>query len=571
MKLQTSCSLRLIFSQPTNVSEAVKRLIGFLVDQGVSDQKFLDEFQLAATEAIENAVEHGCAGPGDRFVEIALTVSSVEVQLEIVDPLKLEGWSGKELSTEDPLANLGRRRPLIEQMTTGSEDIRRDGMHVLILRKSFGPLSWNYEPGSQERLLNSMTEEVSASYEMINALIGLGELVASTGDMDSFLQQALERLCALTRAELVYVRTRGSNGLLLAGKAGPLMLNLQPSIELNSPGIETSVFATGEEATVTENAMLETSDPLCGQLKAAFVAPIFFKNQRRGVLVLARHNAGSGFFTAAQLQVARVVGEYLGIVSKMSELQQRRDSEQRAVRELEIAAEIQMSLMPQNFRLNEHLDTFGTCQPALKAGGDYFDLISVSGGATLVVIADVMGKGVSAALLANMLRTNIRAQLDLADDPGRLLTVVNRVMAPDLVKLGMFITAACAWISPDGGQIRAASAGHPPGLLGPSGSSRSCLQSQGLPIGVLNDTKYETRLSSFGVGEMLFLYTDGIPEACDADGEFYDVDGIKRDLAKSPATSARDVVHRVLDSVDYFSNHTLPTDDRTLVAIIRNN
>ena len=465
----------------------------------------------------------------------------------------------------------GRREFLTEQVTTGMEDVHRDGMHVLILRKSLGQLSWNYEAGFQERLLNSMTEEVCASYEMINALTGLGELVASAGDMDSFLQHALERLCELTRAEAVYVRTRRSNDLLLAGKVGPLMLNLQPSIELNSPGIETSVFATGEEATVTEDAMIETSDPLCGQLKAAFVAPIFFKNQRRGVLVLARHNAESGFFTAAQLQVARVVGEYLGIVSKMSELQQRRDSEQRAVRELEIAAEIQMSLMPQNFRLNEHLDTFGTCQPALKAGGDYFDLISVSGGATFVVIADVMGKGVSAALLANMLRTNIRAQLDLADDPGRLLTVVNRVMAPDLVKLGMFITAACAWISPDGGQIRAASAGHPPGLLGPAGSSGSCLQSQGLPIGVLDDTKYETRLSSFGVGEMLFLYTDGIPEACDPDGEFYDVDGIKRDLAKSPATSARDIVHRVLDSVDYFSNHTLPTDDRTLVAVIRNN
>ena len=99
-----------------------------------------------------------------------------------------------------------------------------------------------------------------------------------------------------------------------------------------------------------------------------------------------------------------MVGEYLGVVSKMSELQQRRDSEQRALRELEIAADIQMSVMPQNFRLNEHLDTFGTCQPALKAGGDYFDLISLSSGASFVVIADVIGKGVSAALLANMLR-----------------------------------------------------------------------------------------------------------------------------------------------------------------------
>ena len=413
-----------------------------------------------------------------------------------------------------------------------------------------------------------MTEEVCASYEMINALTGLGELAASTGDMASFLREALERLCELTKAESVYVRMRSTDELLLAGRAGTLQLKLQPSIDLKSSGIESSVFKTGEEATVTA---LETCDPLCGQLQAAFVAPIFFKNQPRGVLVLARHDGSFGFFTAAQLQVARVVAEYLGIVSTMSELQQQREVEQRAMRELEIAAEIQMSLMPQNFRLNDHLDTFGTCQPALKAGGDYFDLIPLSSGGTLVVIADVMGKGVSAALLANMLRTNIRAQLDLADDPGRLLTVVNRVMSPDLAKLDMYITVACAWISPDGGQIRAASAGHPPGLLGPTGNSHSCLQSQGLPIGVLNDTQYETRLSPFGVGEMLFLYTDGIPEACDPAGKFYDLDGIQRDLAKSPATSARDVVQKVLDSVDYFSNYTLPADDRTLVAIIRNN
>ena len=571
MKLQTSCSLHLIFSQPTDVSEAVTRLAGFLADQGVHDQKFLNEFQVAATKAINAAIEGGCGGKGDRFVEIALRINSVEVRLEIVEPLEPEELSGKALLPEDSREKEGRERSSIGPMTSESDDTRPDGMRVLILRKSLGTVAWNYEPGSQERLLNSMTEEVCASYEMINALIGLGELVASTGDMDSFLHRALERLCELTRSETVYVRMSCSNGLLLAGQVGPLALNLEPSIGLSSPGIETSVFATGEEATVIENAMLETSDPLCGQLQAAFVAPIFFKNQRRGVLVLARSNAADGFFTAAQLQLARVVGEYLGIVSKMSELQQRRDSEQRAMRELEIAAEIQMSLMPQNFRLNEHLDTFGTCQPALKAGGDYFDLISLSSGATFVVIADVMGKGVSAALLANMLRTNIRAQLDIAEDPGRLLTVVNRVMAPDLVKLDMFITAACAWISPDGEQIRVASAGHPPGLLGAAGSSRSCLESQGLPIGVLNDTKYETRLSTFAVGEMLFLYTDGIPEACDADGEFYDVDGIRRDLDKSPATSARDAVQRVLDSVDYFSNHTSPTDDRTLVAVIRNN
>jgi sigma-B regulation protein RsbU (phosphoserine phosphatase) len=568
MKLQTSCSLHLVLSQPTDTSEAVASLIGFLGDQGMHDPAFLDEFRRAATEAIDDAIERGCAGEAERFVEITLTLNSLEVQLEIVNPSDLEDWSSEgTLAERSPDAG---KSPLV-QMTAGMDEHPRQGMRVSVLRKSLGKVTWGYEPGFQERLLNSMADEVCSSYEMINALIGLGELVAGAADMDSFLRQALERLCELTRAEAVYVRMNRSNALELAGQAGERVANLQESIGLNVPGIETSVFMTGEEATIINGAMIGRADPLSGRVEAAFVAPIFFKSRRCGVLVLIPGGASPGFFTAAQLQVARVVGEYLGIVSELSELQRRRESEQRALRELEIAAEIQMALMPQNFRVNEHLDTFGTCKPALKAGGDYFDLVSLSSGATFAVIADVMGKGVSAALLANILRTNIRAHLHLAEDPGRLLTAINRIMAPDLAKIGMFITATCAWISADGGEIKVASAGHPPALLGSAGRSRACLQSPGLPIGVLEDTRYETRLSTFDVGELLFLYTDGIPEACGPDGEFYEIDGIKRDLAKSPPRSAQEIVQRVLDSVDYFSHHSSPTDDRTLVAIIRNN
>jgi len=134
-------------------------LMGFLGDQGVHDQKFLDEFEPAATEAINDAIEHGCTGPGDRFAEVTLTVNSVEVQLEIVNPSDLEGWSGEAPLLEDPLAD---GNSLVGRMTTGMKEVRRDGIHILTLRKSLGQLSWNYEPGFQERLLNSMSEKICA-------------------------------------------------------------------------------------------------------------------------------------------------------------------------------------------------------------------------------------------------------------------------------------------------------------------------------------------------------------------------------------------------------------------------
>jgi hypothetical protein len=86
MKLQTSCSFHLLFSQPNEVAQAVACLMGFLGDQGVRDEKFREEFQTAATEAIKDGLKRCHAGLPDRFVEIKLRINSIEVQLEIVSP-----------------------------------------------------------------------------------------------------------------------------------------------------------------------------------------------------------------------------------------------------------------------------------------------------------------------------------------------------------------------------------------------------------------------------------------------------------------------------------------------------
>jgi len=444
----------------------------------------------------------------------------------------------------------------------------RDGQHVLSMRKAFNGPAWEYEPGQQEKVLGAMTEELGSSYEMINALIGLGELLASADEMYAFLRLALSRLCELTGAEAAYARMLVGPDLALSGQAGSLSPALPDALGLQSPGIETQVFASGEEVTVTNSQLLDLKDPLCGRVQAAFVAPIFFKNNRRGVLVLAQKSITT-FFTAAQLKVTRVVAEYLGIIAAMNDLQQRRESEQRALRELEIAAEIQLSLMPQRFDGICGIDIFGSCKPALKAGGDYFDIVSLPDGSVFIVVADVMGKGISAALLANMLRTHIRAKLDDATDPGLLITSVNHSMAPDLVKLDMFITAACAWISPDRSTIREVNAGHPNGLIYHNGTPRSALKSQGLPIGVLPDSRYDTHSCPFEPGDCLILFTDGIPEADNENGTFFEVDGIRSTIAKSPADSARTLVTTVLDAVDRFSSHAPPGDDRTMLAVIR--
>ena len=569
MNLEISNVLYVRDPKIEDVSKAVAMLIGFLRDQNVTGGTFLDEFELAATEAINNAIVHGCAASEQKFLNAEVIIKPGEVELSITDPSSFPGWSGEATLPADPLAENGRGRFLIEQMTTDLEHKLRDGHHVLVMRKAFeAGTTWEYEPGKSEEILNAMSEELGASHEMINALIGLGELLAIADEISLFMSLALARLCELTGAEAAYLRMQKGDALVLAGQVGTQDMALPEAIAPTDAGIEFQVFASGAEATVTSSHALAADDPLSGRIDSAFVMPIFLNNDRRGVLVIAKQTF-SAFFTPAQLKVMRVVAEYLGIICSMNELRQRRESEQLALRELEIAAEIQLSLMPQHFDQAENLDIFGACEPALKAGGDYFDIVLLPDGAVFVVIADVMGKGISAALLANMLRTNIRSVINEAADPGRLVEIVNRTMAPDLAKLDMFITVACAWISPDRSLVREANAGHPPGLICRRSEPCALLQSQGLPVGVLPESEYETHEFRFEAGDCLLLFTDGIPEAENQSGAFFELSGLQKAIASAPLTTTAELVKRVLRTVGQFSSYAPPGDDRTVLAITR--
>lgn len=552
-----------------DASEIVLRVCGFLRDHGVGDESFHDQFQLAAAEALNNAIEHGCAGVVDSSVHVVCRLNGERVELEVSDPSDFGGWTGEAELPDDPLAEGGRGRFLMKQMTDRVEHRREGGRHILLLEKRLPVGSLPYEAGGLDVMLGAMTEELGSSYEMINALIGLGELLAGADEMSSFLQLALERLRELTLADTVYVRMLQGEALIPSGRVGDGAPGLAPSVGIAADGLEARVFETGEEVAITNGRALPASDPLSGLADAIFVAPVFFKMRRRGVLVLLRQG-DEHFFTAAQLKVTRVVAEYLGIVWAMNELQQRRESEQRALRELEIAAEIQLSLMPARFAVDPGLDIHGACRPALKAGGDYFDVIPLPGGGLLVAIADVMGKGISAALLANMLRTNIRAKIELAAEPGRLVAEINRILAPDLAKLDMFITFACAWIAPDRSFVRTSNAGHPAALVfRAAGGEAIELPAQGLPVGVLPDSVYEESDTPLHPGDTLVFFTDGIPEAMAPDSSFFDISGLVGCVRSRPVDSAEELVARLLAAVDTFSGHAPPADDRTLVVLRR--
>ena len=420
MNCELSCFLEVQDPGLPDITKTVMHLMGFLRDHGITDDTFLGEFELAAAEAINNATEHGCSASQKKFFRVWLYLRSDSIELRVMDPSDFEGWKEAASLPDNPFSEGGRGHFLMTQMTDAILHERENGCHVLVLSKRLSQ-RWQYEPGLAETTLSEMTDELVSSYEMINTLVGLGEWLATAPDMYAFMDGALDRLCQVTGAETAYVRFEDQGKLALLRQWGKMLKPPSNVLDIMSPGVEADVFRTGSEITLPMDFLMPDDDPMCGSLVSGFVSPVLFKDQKRGVLVMGR-TTPSQFFDAGKLKIARMVADYLGIIVTLGELQKRRGAEERALRDLEIAAQIQLSLMPNEFSSAKGLDIYGTCRPALQAGGDYFDVLVLPDQSILCTMADVMGKGLSAALVAAMLRTNLHAIVaSNQTDPGGII------------------------------------------------------------------------------------------------------------------------------------------------------
>ena len=259
------------------------------------------------------------------------------------------------------------------------------------------------DAAEMEATIESMTEELSRSYEDVAALFRFAEELATSTSLLEFLDRSFERLLGLVTAQSAFIRLVSADGISLE-LIGPTPAKapwVERLIPLDSAAAAATAFKTGQPVTVENCAKLPPSDPLHHHEGSAFACPIFFRSTPLGCLVVTR-SVHLGYFSAGELGLIRVIADFLGIVRTTNLLQEQRQAQQRALRELEIASAIQQSLLPRMFPDDANYRICGVCQSAQEVGGDYFDALSLPRDGILLVIADVMGKGVPAALLATV-------------------------------------------------------------------------------------------------------------------------------------------------------------------------
>lgn len=539
------------------VPPAVDALQQHLAARGAANEA-LDAIRLAVTEAITNAVAHGQGA----HVRLDWSWHGDWLDVKVSEPGHFEAPPDWDQLPADDLQESGRGGFLIAQLMDGATHTNRDGVHTVHLRKRLGAAQTGAATIDElDRTLAAMTEDLGASYEVLSALFRLAEALATSEDLAAFAARALQ-LRQLVDADAMLIRlSNEGNGLQTLAGAGSL--DAPPLLPPDAAALEAEVFRSGTERTIDDRTRLPPGDPLRGEAGSAFVCPIDFQGRKLGVCAIVRNRPGA-FFTAGQLSLARTLNEFLGIACASAELEAQRRAELQARRELEIAAQIQQSLLPTRFPDRGRWRLHGHCVNAQEVGGDFFDVIEVPGG-ILLVIADVMGKGVPAALYALVLRTAIRSRLDLAADPGRLLTAINAQIAPDLEPHGMFITAQAVFLADH--RIDYANAGHCPLLLLAHERGLRVLEEGGMPLGVAGREEFASHRVDFERGQVLLMLTDGLLETTNPQGAMLGLGGLALIAGTLTGQTAPDLCRNLLAAVDAFGGGRAAEDDRTLLVV----
>jgi sigma-B regulation protein RsbU (phosphoserine phosphatase) len=234
--------------------------------------------------------------------------------------------------------------------------------------------------------------------------------------------------------------------------------------------------------------------------------------------------------------------------------------------ELEIARNIQESLLPASLPEVNGMDIAARAVPATEIGGDFYDVITLPGGRAGLLIADVSGKGVPAALFMALSRTVVRANALWHARPKEVITDANRMIAKD-ASSGMFVTLFYAALDPAKQELTFVNAGHNPPMLAREGEPVRELGITGIALGALENASYEERTVQLNAGDVLVLYTDGVTEAVNDRDEQFGVDRLKETIRVSAGADAGRLVDRIVQDVTAFASATPQYDDITLMVL----
>jgi serine phosphatase RsbU (regulator of sigma subunit)/anti-sigma regulatory factor (Ser/Thr protein kinase) len=435
-------------------------------------------------------------------------------------------------------------------------------------------LAWAREVGSWDAVLVSwaklfshvsLEEQVSAdlSAELVRAwdrltfLYELTKIAGSYSGLSEMLDSVVVSLGQVIESGDVFLATDGETGEISVISSGQKIdIPFRLYDHLKSARSPVSFDEIREMDQRGEDSFKGVTDLI--------IAPLLTSTGSCGLLGFI--NSEGVDYDANDARLLSSVAEHIGALIEASQARKAREEREQLDRELSIAAEIQANLLPMRLPELEGCEISAHLRPARRVGGDFYDIAHARTGEPILMLADVAGKGMPAAILTAVVHATFHGETPYQRDPAQLLSEINRSIYPDLDKAQAFVTAAVARIDTKPLRIAYASAGHVEAALWHKRTGWiEFLPATGLPLGVQQFLSCRTRGFNLEPGDVLLLYSDGVTEAENTEGEVFGAQGLSDIMEVVNTAPADDQISLILNAVEAFCDGLPIRDDLTLV------
>lgn len=306
------------------------------------------------------------------------------------------------------------------------------------------------------------------------------------------------------------------------------------------------------------------------RIRSILLVPMRFHRRVLGVLAVVNRVDGRPFIQA-DLNLLQALADQASVAVHFAELRQALEEKQRIDRDLDVARQIQMSLLPKEIPRVPGFELAAFDYPALEVGGDYYDFVPVDDAHLGIAIADVSGKGISGAIMMSMCRSVLRSQARGCPRPADVLRAVNRFMREDIAE-DMFVSMLYMVLDVAQRQLSVARAGHErPILISADGGRLQVLDSPGIALGLGPPEVFDELLGEITVplrpGDVVVAYTDGVTEAMNDKGQEWGVDRFLEAIRVAAPEGAHSVLNNVQQRLLRFVGDVGQYDDMTLIAL----
>ncbi|HEX2224024.1 MAG TPA: SpoIIE family protein phosphatase [Thermoanaerobaculia bacterium] len=409
-----------------------------------------------------------------------------------------------------------------------------------------------------KRELKEQQFQVNYRVVELEALYDVGLAVAATLDLDRLSEEILLRAVSLldARRGALYILEDPGDHYRLSRTFGG---EAAPSFALDNLDLAAFLEAGGPPP----------DDLLPGAVHVMGV-PIEMDSTPRGLIAVGDKESrrGVGPFLAADRRTLALFANQAAIALENARLHLQALEKERLDREMHVAAEIQRQILPKGAPEVAGFRLIGWNLPARQVGGDYYDFFVQGNGHVGLVVGDVSGKGIPAALLVSTLHSALSLMLDQTGFGPSLLDRLNRHILASSIS-NKFITMLVAELDPKTGGIHYLNAGHNPGLLLRRDGSVEELGSTGLPLGLLAASRFQSRSLELEPGDLLCLYSDGITECENAAAEEFGVSRLVEVLRAHEDRPLPEMLEALQQALARFSAGLPQGDDQTLILLQR--